>query len=360
MMKKITLALMFSSILAYSQFSSAHCRQTSTVTAPALAFDLSTELTSTSTQVSKNSRTIYPGTFTCTARGLLFPNSIGIASPFQGRTATIGFNGGKQFVSITVTALEKDRVIGLTEGVHQGSELDTNFTVQFNLLATKPGTNYVEVSGSTATVTPIVLASDASSLGILQWLLDIVSKLVTFLLTLQWPTSADDIYLQPITLTYNPILTTCNFVNQGLVVSLPPVSINAVKTATRAGYTPFTLNFTCQDFLAGGNASRDVSIFLSSSNLLSNDKATLNNTISQGAKGVGFRLVSASNLNTPLVLSDSVAAKNGATNIFTVLKGNPISPSFSVNLGAYYYAYNTNSVTQGQVSSTATVVMSYN
>ncbi len=71
------------------------------------------------------------------------------------------------------------------------------------MLATKPGTNYVEVSGSTATVTPIVLASDASSLGILQWLLDIVSKLVTFLLTLQWPTSADDIYLQPITLTYN-------------------------------------------------------------------------------------------------------------------------------------------------------------
>ncbi|HIE0660033.1 TPA: fimbrial protein [Providencia rettgeri] len=162
------------------------------------------------------------------------------------------------------------------------------------------------------------------------------------------------------TLTYNPILTTCNFVNQGLVVALPPVSINAVKTVTRAGYTPFTLNFTCQDFLAGGNASRDVSIFLSSSNLLSNDKTTLNNTISQGAKGVGFRLVSASNLNTPLVLSDSVAAKNGATNIFTVLKGNPISPSFSVNLGAYYHAYNPSSVTQGQVSSTATVVMSYN
>lgn len=359
-MKITTFTLLFSTLFAVSQYASASCRQSSTVTAPTIAFDLSTELTSTSTQVSKNSRTIYPGTFTCTARGLLFPNTVGIASPFQGRTATIGFNGGKQYVSITVTSLEKDRVTNLAEGVHQGSELDSNFTIQFNLVATKPSSNYTEIQGNTITITPVVLASDASSMGILQWLVDIVVKLVTFLLTLQWPTSADDIYLQPITLTYNPILTTCNFANQGLVVTLPPVSINTVKTATRAGYTPFTLNFTCQDFLTGNTASRDVSMFLSSSSLLANDKTTLNNTASQGATGVGFRLVKTDNLTTPLILSDSVAAQNGATNIFSVLKGNPMSPSFSVNLGAYYYPYNANSVTQGRVSSTATVVMSYN
>lgn len=358
-MKLATLTLFFSTLFAASQYASAGCRQPSTVTAPAIHFDLSTELTSTSAQVSKNSRTTYPGTFTCTARGL-FPNTVGIVSPFQGRTATIGFNGGKQYVSVTVTALEKDRVINLAQGLHQGSELDSNFTIQFNLVSTKPSSNYTEIQGNTVTITPVVFASDASSMGIVQWLQDIVVRLVTFLLTLQWPTSADDIYLQPITLTYNPILTTCNFANQGLIVTLPPVSINTVKTATRAGYTPFTLNFACQDFLAGSTASRDVSIFLSSSSLLANDKTTINNTLNQGAKGVGFRLIKTDNLSTPLVLSDSVTTQNSATSIFYVLKGNHISPSFSVNLGAYYYPYNPNIVTQGAVSGTATVVMSYN
>lgn len=359
-MKKMTLALLISALLATSQYASASCRPASTVTAPALSFDLSTELTSTSTTVTKNSRTIYPGTFTCTPRGLLFPNSVGIASPFQGRTATIGFNGGKQFVSITVTALEKDRVTNITTGSHPASDLDTNFTIQFTLVSSKPSSNYTEVQGNAITITPVVLASDASTLGILQWLIDVVVKLVTFLLTLQWPSDPDDIFLQPISITYNPILTTCNFANQGLVVTLPPVSITTAKNATRAGYTPFTLNFTCQDFLTGSNASRDVSIFLSSANLLSTDKTVLNNSASQGAAGVGFRLVKADNINTPLVLSDSVTVQNSATNIFSVTKGSQISPSFAINMGAYYYPYNANSVTQGRVSSTATVVMSYN
>ncbi|MGO2306313.1 MAG: fimbrial protein [Providencia sp.] len=358
-MKKITLALLISALLAMSQYASASCRPVSTVTAPALSFDLSTELTSTSTTVIKNSRTIYPGTFTCTARGL-FPNAVGIASPFEGRIATIGFNGGKQFVSITVTALEKNQVTDIATGSHPASDLDSNFTIKFTLVDSKPSTNYKEVTGSFITITPVVLASDASSLTIVQWLLNIVSKLITFLLTLQWPSDPDDIFLQPISITYNPILTTCNFANQGLVVTLPPVSIATAKNATRAGYTPFTLNFTCQDFLSGNNASRDVSMFLSSANLLSTDKTVLNNSASQGAAGVGFRLVKADNINTPLVLSDSVTAQNSATNIFSVTKGNQISPSFAINMGAYYYPYNANSVTQGRVSSTATVVMSYN
>ncbi|GAB1438751.1 fimbrial protein [Providencia sp.] len=359
-MKKSLLALLLPTLLLVNYDVAASCSNSGNKNAPALNFDLSTELSSTSTTVNKPSRTAFQGQYTCTAPGLLLSNTVGIDSPFRQSTIAIGFNGGKQIVSISVRDISQSSVNNIAPNTYPASNLDTNFTIQFQLLSSPPAKNYKEIAGNTTLISPVIMATDVTSLGLLAWLLRLVSDLVSFLLTLQWPTHNEDMFYQPIQITYNPILTTCDFTNQGLVVSLPPVSINTVKNATRAGYTPFTLNFTCQDFLAGNTASRDVSIFLSSSSLLSNDKTTLNNTITQGAKGVGFRLVKADNLTTPLILSDSVSVQNNATNIFSVLKGNPISPSFSVNLGAYYYPYNPSIVTQGAVSSTATVVMSYN
>ncbi|MBG6029765.1 fimbrial protein [Proteus hauseri] len=345
---------------AISQQAIANCKPENTITAPNINFDLSADLNATSTTVTKSSRTTFPGTFKCNARGILFPNTVGIASPFNdGRTGTIGFNGGKQFVSITLTALEKDNVTNIPAGIHPASDLDTNFTLKFTLLSSKPSTNYTEVSGSSVVVNPVVLASDASSVGLVQWLLNIVIKLVQFLLTWQWPVDQNDIFLQPMLITYNPVMTTCNFSNAGLVVSLPSVSVNDAKTADKAGYTPFTLNFTCQDFLSGSKASRNIKMFLSSQNLLATDKTVLTNTTTQGANGVGFRLVKSDNTASPLILSDNINTQGSATSIFSVNQGGSISSAFAINMGAYYYPYNINSVTQGKITSSATLVMSY-
>ncbi|XOY31258.1 fimbrial protein [Proteus cibi] len=345
---------------AISQQAIANCKPENTITAPNINFDLSADLNATSTTVTKSSRTTFPGTFKCNARGILFPNTVGIASPFNdGRTGTIGFNGGKQFVSITLTALEKDNVTNIPAGIHPASDLDTNFTLKFTLLSSKPSTNYTEVSGSSVVVNPVVLASDASSVGLVQWLLNIVIKLVQFLLTWQWPVDQNDIFLQPMLITYNPVMTTCNFSNAGLVVSLPSVSVNDAKTADKAGYTPFTLNFTCQDFLSGSKASRNIKMFLSSQNLLATDKTVLTNTTTQGANGVGFRLVKSDNTASPLILSDNINTQGSATSIFSINQGGSISSAFAINMGAYYYPYNINSVTQGKITSSATLVMSY-
>ncbi|WP_349422777.1 fimbrial protein [Providencia vermicola] len=360
MMKKTLLALLLPALLLASYDVAASCSNAGEKNSPPLNFDISTELTSTSTTVNKSTRTGFTGQYTCVAPGLLQSNTVGIDSPFRQSTVAIGFNGGKQVVSISVSGISQSSVTNIPPGTYPASNLDTNFTIQFKLLSSPPANNYKEVAGNSVLISPVMMATDVTALGLIPWLLRLLSDLVTFLLTLQWPTHAEDMFYQPMQLTYNPILTTCNFTNQGLVVSLPPVSINTVKNVTRAGYTPFTLNFTCQDFLAGSTASRDVSMFLSSGSLLANDKTTINNTLTQGAKGVGFRLVKTDNLTAPLFLSDSVTAQNTATSIFFVPKGNPISPSFSVNLGAYYYPYNPNIVTQGAVSGTATVVMSYN
>ncbi|WP_337234198.1 fimbrial protein [Proteus terrae] len=345
---------------AISQQAIANCKPEDTITAPNINFDLSADLNAASTTVTKTSRTIFPGTFKCNARGVLFPNTVGIASPFNdGRTGTIGFNGGKQFVSITLTALEKDNVTNISAGTHPASDLDTNFTLKFTLLSSKPSTNYKEVSGSTAVVNPVILASDASSVGLVQWLLNIVIKLVQFLLTWQWPVDQNDIFLQPMLITYNPVMTTCNFSNAGLVVSLPLISVKDAKTVDKAGYTPFTLNFTCQDFLSGSKTSRNIKMFLSSQNLLATDKTILTNTTAQGAGGSGFRVVKSDNINSPVIFSDNINSQGSATSIFSVNQGGNLSSAFSINMGAYYYPYNANSVTQGKITSTATLVMSY-
>ena len=101
-------------------------------------------------------------------------------------------------------------------------------------------------------------------------------------------------------------------------------------------------------------------MFLSSSNLQPSDKTVLTNTISGGAGGVGFRVVKANNLSSPVQFSDSANAQGSATSIFTAAKGSTVSPAFSVDLGAYYYPYNPTAVTQGKISSSATLVFSYN
>lgn len=345
---------------AISQQAIANCKPDNTITAPNVNFDLSTDLNATSTTVTKMNRTTFPGTFKCTTRGLLFPNTVGLASPFaDNRVGTIGFNGGKQFVSITLTALEKDNVTNIDAGTHPASLLDTNFTLKFTLLTSKPSSNYTEVSGSTAIVNPVILASDASSVGLIQWLLNIAIKLVQFLLTWQWPVDQNDIFLQPMQITYNPVMTTCNFSNAGLIVSLPLISVKDAKTVDKAGYTPFTLNFTCQDFLSGSKTSRNIKMFLSSQNLLSTDKTVLTNTTTQGVSGIGFRLVKSDNITSPITFSDNIITQGSATSIFSVNQGNTLSSAFSINMGAYYYPYNANSVTQGKITSTATLVMSY-
>lgn len=110
----------------------------------------------------------------------------------------------------------------LSAGSHNANELNVNFTIQFTLVTVKPSSNYVEIAGSSITINPVVFASDASTLGLVQWLIDVVTRLLAFLLGLNWTTQPDDIYLQPVQVTYNPITTTCNFANQGLVVTLPP------------------------------------------------------------------------------------------------------------------------------------------
>ncbi|WGO83523.1 fimbrial protein [Arsenophonus apicola] len=358
-MNKLAINFLLLSACSFSQSVYADCKPDSTITVPSLYYDLSADFSGSTSIVTKSDKTNFPGTFTCSSPGILLPNVIGIASPFNGRTAIIGFNGGKQFVEVTMTALGKDRITSIARGTHPASNLNTNFTLRFTLLKSKPSRNYTEVAGDTAVISPFILVSDASSMGILIWLTRIVLKLVQFLLTWQWPVDENDIFLQPITIKYNPIATTCDFSNKGLIVNLPMVSISDVKNIDRPGYQPFSLNFSCSDLLTGNKTTRNIAMFLASNNLHSTDKTVLINTTQLGAKGVGFRLVQGNKTSTPILFSSSESIQGNATSIFNIAADSALAPTFSINMGAYYYAYDLNNISAGKITSTAILVFSY-
>lgn len=337
----------------------AACQPSVTITAPVISIDLSTRLNAVNQSVQENKTSLFSGNYTCTQPIILTSNSISVINTFSQGSATIGFNGGKQLVQVSVNGLTNTGIENIPAGTYPATNLNTPFIMTFNLVTTKPSTNYIEIAGNTFPINAVIVATDSSGLGLVAALLNLVSKLVTFLLTLKWPIDKNDIFIQPVTLTYNPLITTCDFSNKDLYVNLPMVTVKTLKTATRPGYTPFSLNFQCSNLISGTNTSRDISVFLSSSNLLATDKTVLKNTQTQGAKNVGFRIVKAASLNSPVTLSDSVNLKGNATDIFKVLKAAPLAASFSVNMGVYYYPYVVNDVTGGAVSSSARLVFSY-
>lgn len=357
-MKKIKKSLLAVVLSTMSLPLWAACQPSATTTASVIPIDLSLRLNAVTTSVEDTKTTLFTGTYTCTIQ-LLGTNAIANVNTFSQGSATIGFNGGKQFVQVNVSDLTNPGIENIAVGTYPASNLNTQFKMTFTLVPTKPSTNYIEVTGNSFPITAVIVATDASGLGIIGALLRLVTKLVTFLLTLKWPIDNNDIFVQPVTLTYNPLITTCNFSNRDLTVKLPMVTINTLKTATRPGYTPFSLNFQCNNLIAGTNTSRDISVFLASDYLLSTDKTVLRNSLSQGANNVGFRIVKAASLTTPVTLSDSVNLKGSATDIFKVLKAAPLPASFTVNMGVYYYPYVLNSVTGGAVSSSARLVFSY-
>lgn len=358
-MKKIKTSLLVMVLSTISLPLWAHCQPSATITAPVISIDLSTRLNAVTPSVQESKTTLFTGNYTCTAPGLLGSNAIAIVNTFSQGSATIGFNGGKQLVQVNVTGLTNPGIENISANTYPAANLNTQFIMTFTLVTTKPSTNYIEVTGNSFPINAVIVATDASGLGLVVALLRLVTKLVTFLLTLTWPVDINDIFIQPVTLTYNPLITTCDFANRDLSVKLPMVTINTLKTAARPGYTPFSLNFQCNNLISGTNTSRDISVFLASSNLLSTDKTVLLNTQAQGAKNVGFRIVKAASLTSPITLSDSVNLKGNATDIFKVLKAAPLAASFTVNMGVYYYPYVVNSVTGGAVSSSARLVFSY-
>ncbi|MHD0454049.1 fimbrial protein, partial [Serratia nevei] len=76
-------------------------------------------------------------------------------------------------------------------------------------------------------------------------------------------------------------------------------------------------------------------------------------------QGVGLRLVKRDMPSSPVVLSPSNVDRGSATSLFHVAAGGSLNSHFIIGMGAYYYPYQRDGVTQGEINTSATLNIIY-
>ncbi|KOY61932.1 fimbrial protein [Photorhabdus heterorhabditis] len=338
----------------------ANCQPSVAITAPAINIDMTDHLYLNS-NASWQLNTRYSDYFKCTSNALWKQNSVANGSPFTKNKVVLGFNGGKNYVEVTITNLSPSSNIylGNSNTTYPASKLQAQFTLNVKLLNGRPGGSNIHVfSGNTATLKTAVIAMDTTNIGLFDAILRFATDFLTFILTWVWPTHSEDIYYQPVTMIFNRQDTTCHFSNAGLTVNLPKVNRATLLSGTNKGETPFTLNFEC-NFLLNGKTSRSVKAYLSSNNLLPNDNRTLIDNKAGAAKGVGIR-VSQPGSSTPITFSTSQTSSQGATPLFSKNTDNAMDKRFAIDLNAYYYVYDPKNIMSGELKATSVLNFEYN
>ncbi|HFZ1933805.1 fimbrial protein [Serratia marcescens] len=342
----------------FSGYSYASCYGKGAEFASPIFVDLSDKLSANMPVWEAQYNTQYTGTFNCSKSKSNFSYTIKL-SPKDSQAAIFGFNNGQQWIRAEITNKISDRTLR-GRGEHSASELNSPMTIRYSLVQ-KPKDGRV-VPGDTLMLDDVLLVSDVTGIGILElpfWLLEQVGKLLTWLLTGNWPYDDRDMYGQPMNIKYAPKTTTCRFDNAGLTVRLPKMGVAQVLNNNQPGYTPFSLNISCQNMQQEGIADRAVEMFLSSNNLLASDASVLNNANAGGAQGVGLRLVKRDMPSSPVVLSPSNVDRGSATSLFHVAAGGSLNSHFIIGMGAYYYPYQRDGVTQGELNTSATLNIIY-
>lgn len=342
----------------FSGYSYATCFGKGISFAPALNVDLSDKLSANTLEWEENYNTQYVGTFNCSSYRSTFTYTLKLSSDSK-YGAFFGFNNGKQWIRAQIVNKIGDRVL-TRRGKHSAAELNTPMTVRYSLVS-KPKNGRL-VQGDTLMLDDAIMVSDITGIPFWElpiWLLKQLGKIINWMLTGNWPYDERDMYGQPMNIKYAPKTTTCRFDNAGLTVRLPKVGVVQVLNNNQPGYTPFSLNISCQNMQQEGIADRAVEMFLSSNNLLASDASVLTNANAGGAQGVGLRLVKRDMPSSPVVLSPSNVNRGGATSLLHVAAGAGLNSHFTIGMGVFYYPYQRKSVTQGEVNAAATLNIVY-
>ena len=167
---------------------------------------------------------------------------------------------------------------------------------------------------------------------------------------------AAGVYSFNLTLSYNPITTTCKpddllITLDSIPVSQLPATGNKATINSKQG----DIILRCKNLLGQQNqTSRKMQVYLSSSDLLTNS-----NTILKGAEdnGVGFILESN---GSPVTLLNITNSSKGYTNLKEVAaKSKLTDTTVSIPITASYYVYDTNKVKSGALEATALINVKY-
>lgn len=278
----------------------------------------------------------------------------------RSKVIVVGLENGKHWIRAEVLNQPTERT--LARGGHVSSELNTPFTLRFSLM--DGGDSRLQVSGNTGKFSNVVVVRDTSGMSwwdTAQAIINFPFKVLAWIASLfqYWPLDERDMFSQNIIITYTPKMATCNFNNAGLMVNLPKIGVAQLTKNPQPGYTPFTLNFSCNNLLANGSTDRAIDMFLSSNNLLPSDTSVLMDSTPGSAKGVGIKVAKRDTPNAPVVFSTSTLNRGSATSIFSAAAGAVVNSNFSVGMGAYYFPYNPTQLTSGEVRATATLNIVY-
>lgn len=336
---------------------SANCTQNAVINAPFLYFDATTALNMTG-YVSFSQRTEYPGTFTCSmpAWGIIGgKNTVDNSTPYAQNTLNLKFPGNA-YVSVNISKPTPQETHPKV-GTNNGSDIDADFTVTLRLLATVPTKNVMVVNGDTATINPVVLAQDSTGLTIIQNIARMVSDFAYFIFHWSWPKHNYDIYYKALKIRFVKSVTTCSFDDDNKTVVLNNIDIASLASGATNGKKAFVLNFSC-DGIKNGIAGVNLKAFLSSNYLLASDNTTLISRETGGAKGVGIRVAKASD-NIPIIFSPSETVQGNATALFSYTADQALPSQLWIPLNAWYYVYDKQALSSGQVSTTAMVNFVY-
>ena len=164
------------------------------------------------------------------------------------------------------------------------------------------------------------------------------------------------VYSFNLTLSYNPITTTCKPDDLLITLESIPVSqLPATGNKTTINSKKGDIILRCKNLLGQQNqTSRKMQVYLSSSDLLTNS-----NTILKGAEdnGVGFILESN---GSPVTLLNITNSSKGYTNLKEIAaKSKLTDTTVSIPITASYYVYDTNKVKSGALEATALINVKY-
>ncbi|WP_164120451.1 fimbrial protein [Serratia marcescens] len=354
MFSKITLLTL---LMLFSGSSNATCYGNGIQYAPPIYVDLSDKLSDKTPVWEGSFYTQYSGSFNCKTRHNTFGYTA-VLSTKDSSATILGFNDGKYWVRAEIINDIPNKEIP-NRGQYSASILNVPMNIRFSLVK-KSG---VIVPGDTVQLNDVMFVTDLTGLTLMQilaWPVKQVVKILTWLVNgFNWPYDQRDMFGQPMTIKYAPRRTTCSFDNAGLSVKLPTMGVSQIIQGAKNGLTPFTLNFSCKNRYNDGTSGQQIDMFLSSNNLLPSDNTLLIDKSTTGAKGVGIRLINMDTPNSPVSLSYSNLERGMATSLFHVIKGGKLNDQLSIRMGAFYYPYDTQSISSGEINTSATLNIIY-
>lgn len=158
--------------------------------------------------------------------------------------------------------------------------------------------------------------------------------------------------VQYLNITYIPETMTCSINNQ--TIKMPVVNISDLASGKNDGEYAASIPVSCDS--KTGNAISDVSIWLSSNDIVDNDNKIIRND-SSTSSGIGIKLKTTA--GNDVSFSPSTSREN-ATEMLSIHKGSTLSSSDDrIDFSALYSIYDKTNLQVGSVTATATVMFSY-